>query len=552
MPIKPYRLWSPDQPYFLPPSPSEWLPKTHFVYFLLDVLDTLDVGPIEMQLQAKDLRGNLPYPPQYMVGLLLYAYCRGVFSSRKIERAIEERVDFRVLSGGLRPDHVTISRFRRNYLSQLSALFLDILRLCEQAGLASIGRVALDGSKVKANASKHKAMSYEYMRRRETELEKEIAALLLQAAATDGAEDEEYGEGQRPQDIPEELARRQARLSKIREAKAALEEGARQARAAKLEALARGNDARGEDDKLSAKARKAARTRAQKQRREAERLRGVSGSTPRGEEEASKTDDVDEGGGSSQDAGSEMESGEVVSAAHEESTEQAAPTAPNAAGAVDEKDGKAEMPTRSVKSTMEGQPDKKAQRNFTDPDSSIMSSKGGFEQAYNGQVVSNEEQVILAHGLSNSGSDTNYFQPMFNRVLANIGLPAIGLADAGYWSPDNAAYSASIGMDAHIATSRESKLKKAAEESGLDPPQAARPLDQMRSKLRSPEGREAYRARKWIVEPVFGQIKEAMGFQTFTMRGLEAARGEWGFVCACHNLRKFYRQWLANGEVVPA
>ena len=564
MSTKQYRPWAPDQPYLLPPSPSEWLPKTHFVYFLLDVLGTLDLKPIEAKIQAKDPRGNLPHPPLFMVGLLLYAYCRGVFSSRKIERAIMERVDFRVLAGGLAPDHVTIARFRRDYLPELGTLFLQVLKLCEQVGLARFGRVALDGSKLLANASKHKAMSYEYMQRREAELKREIDELLRQAETTDGAEDEEYGEGQCAKDIPDELARRHARLAKILEAKAALEEGARQARAEHLEALAEGNDARAEDESLSSGERKAARTRARKQRSEAQGLRGTDeparGQRARDDEsgpdagaaqgdEPAPDDDADADAGADQgdkpadepapEAGADADADQ----GDESADESDAATAHAQATA-------AEMPSRKVNHTAEGKPDKRAQRNFTDPDSSIMEHKGGFVQAYNGQVISNEEQVVLAHGLSNCGADTHHMQPMMDRVIDHIGTPDTALADAGYWSPGNAGYCEDKGIDAYIATSRESKIK--ADQSGPDPPPLADPLERMRSKLRTPKGREEYRDRKWMVEPVFGQIKAAMGFRTFTMRGLEAARGEWGFVCTCHNLRKLYGKWMANGGLIPA
>jgi len=302
-----------------------------------------------------------------------------------------------------------------------------------------------------------------------------------------------------------------------------VEEDARQARAAHLVALAEGNEARTEDDSLSASERKAAQTRAQNQRSEAERI-NEAGESKGGEEDDEPTDKPGPDG-----------------------------------NATTVNDTKAEMPSHEVKHTTDGAPHEKAQRNFTDPDSSIMEHKGGFEQAYNGQVVANDQQVILSHGLSNCAADTKHLPPMIDRTIENVGTPEKALADAGYWSPENAAYCEENGVDAYIATSRESKNREdnrtgnqqqdRQQESGVDPPPPPAPLEQMRSKLRTPEGREEYRARKWMVEPVFGQIKGAMGFRMFTMRGLEAARGEWGFVCACHNLRKLYRRWLAPGEL---
>ena len=519
MTTKPYRPWSPDQPFLLPPSPSDWLPEKHFVYFLLDVLPELDLKPIEVKLQAKDPRGVLPYPPVFMVGLLLYAYCRGVFSSRRIECAIMERVDFRVLAGGLSPDHATIARFRRAHLEELKALFLQILKICEGAGLAGVGRVALDGSKFRANASKHKAMSYGCMVKKEAELQEQINKLLEAAEDTDQTEDDEYGEGAGDQDIPVELARRQTRLAKIRAAKSALEDGARQARAARLEELAEGNDSRAADEGLSSKERKAARTRAENQRSDAQQLR---------EQKATMKDDDEDDNSSDKSDPSDH----------------------------DPSDESAPLPSRKVRHTTDGAPHDKAQRNFTDPDSSIMEHKGGFEQSYNAQVVANDCQVIVATGLSNCASDTNHMQPMIERTVSNVGIPDVALADAGYWSPANAAHSEGLGIATYIATGRAAKVEAEAEAmaeaAGTDPPADLGPRERMRTKLRTPEGRDTYCARKWMVEPVFGQIKGAMGFRTFSMRGLEAARGEWGFVCGCHNLRKLFACWKRNGGLLPA
>ena len=174
---KTFRPWQPGQTSLLPPSPSDWLSADHQVYFLLDLVDELDLSAIVIPAQAKDPRGEKGFDPRMMLLLLLYAYCVGTVSSRRIERACYEDLAFRVLTANQQPDHSRISEFRRRNLEALSDLFVQILRLCQEAGMVSLGHVALDGTKVQANASKHKAMSHERMLKAEAQLEKEIRAL---------------------------------------------------------------------------------------------------------------------------------------------------------------------------------------------------------------------------------------------------------------------------------------------------------------------------------------------------------------------------------------
>jgi transposase len=225
-----FRHWSPDQSWLFPPSPQDWLPDNHLVYFLLDVVGQIDVLPI-VQDYDSDKGGKPPHDPRMLLTLLLYAYCMGVFSSRKIMARCETDVAFRVIVGDDVPDFRRISEFRRRHLEHMQPLFVEVLKLCRAAGLLKVGRLALDGTKVKANASRHKAMSYDRMTSEEARLEQEIAELLEQARACDDAEDEQHG-NHRGDELPEELARREQRLEKIREAKAALEEQARQKAAA--------------------------------------------------------------------------------------------------------------------------------------------------------------------------------------------------------------------------------------------------------------------------------------------------------------------------------
>ena len=222
-----FRPYSMDQRLLLPPDLREWLPEGHLALFVSDVVDELDLSAIVGTYERGDGRGQPPYHPAMMVKLLLYAYCTGKPSSRKIERATDEEVAFRVLAADQHPDHDSLAEFRKRHLDALAGLFVQVLQLCQAAGLVKLGHVALDGTKIKANASKHKAMSYARMTATEQQLETEIRALLEQAAQVDAAEDAEYGRGRRGDELPAELARRESRLRKIRAAKAALEQAAK-------------------------------------------------------------------------------------------------------------------------------------------------------------------------------------------------------------------------------------------------------------------------------------------------------------------------------------
>jgi transposase len=228
---KTYRPYTPGQSELFPASPREWLPEGHLAYFLMDVVGQLDLKELYAYYE-REVRGFPPHHPQMMVTLLLYAYCVGVGSSRRIERRTYEDVAFRVIAGGQHPDHTTISEFRRIHLKLLSGLFGQVLALCMKAGLVRLGHVALDGTKLKANASKHKAMSYERMKKQQKELEEKVAALLEAAEEADAAEDKLYGKKKRGDELPEELARAATRLERIRAAKAELEAEAKAAREA--------------------------------------------------------------------------------------------------------------------------------------------------------------------------------------------------------------------------------------------------------------------------------------------------------------------------------
>jgi transposase len=223
---KTYRPYEPDQMFLLPPSLTDWLPQDHLVYFVREILDTIDLSPITSVYEQEE-RGYPPYHPKMMTGILLYGYCNGVFSSRKLAKHCQDDVAFRVLAANNQPDFRTIGDFRKRHLPSLQHLFMEILRLCQKAGLVKFAHIALDGTKIKANASKHKAMSYGRMKQDIKRLQQEISHLLDMAQETDDREDRLYGTDVRGDELPAELLRRETRLARIKEAKRALEQEAK-------------------------------------------------------------------------------------------------------------------------------------------------------------------------------------------------------------------------------------------------------------------------------------------------------------------------------------
>ena len=223
---KTYRPYLPEQDFLLPPSPRDWLPEDHLAYFVSDLVDALDLTAIESPYEAED-RGQPPYHPVMMTKVLVYAYCVGVFSSRQIQRRLAEDVAFRVLAAGNQPDFRTIADFRKQHLAALSELFEQVLHLALELGGHRLGRVAVDGTKVKANASKHEAMSFGRRPEKERQLKAEVQELLAQAEATDADEDRRHGPDRCGDELPAELQRRESRLQRIREAKRALRDRAR-------------------------------------------------------------------------------------------------------------------------------------------------------------------------------------------------------------------------------------------------------------------------------------------------------------------------------------
>lgn len=431
-----YRPYQPEQSYLLPPSPRDWLPDNHLALFISDVVDELDVSSFEARYEEGDPRGNQPFHPAMMLKILIYGYATGTFSSRRIAKKIEEDVAFRVLAAGNFPQHRTICDFRKEHLKEFIALFQQIAQIAKASGLVKLGRIAIDGTKIKANASRHKAMSYDRMKQEEKRLEKEITELLKQAERADRKEDREFGAENRGDELPDELRRRETRLQKIREAKKRIEE--RQAQADREKGRHEGDGGR-----------------------------------------------------------------------------------PN---------GKTGTPFKKDF----GEPDDKAQDNFTDPESRIMKMGNGFEQSYNAQAsVDEAHQIIVATGVTNCAADNAQLIPMIEATERIIGdLPQQVLADAGYRSEANFERVEAMNTEAVIALGREGK-KDAASVSAN-----SKATRRMKEKLATPEGAAAYRRRKVIVEPVFGWIKRVVGFRQFSLRGLENVTAEWNLVCLAMNLRR--------------
>jgi transposase len=487
--MKTYRPWEPDRTYLLPPSTRDWLPEDHLASFLLDVVEQLDLIAIESRLQQKDPRGEKPYAPRMLVALLLYGYCTGTFSSRRLAQATWTDLGARVIAAEEHPHFTTLNRFRLEHHEALGALFVQVLALCQRAGLVQLGHVALDGTKLQANASKHKAMSYERMKKDESRLQAEVDALLAKAHDVDQAEDETFGPEHDGNQIPDELRRRQTRLARIGEAKAALEREAAEARRLELEEQAQ-------------RARETALTESDP--KEAAKL------FRRAAARRGKAADI---GGTS-------------------------PLSIPGAGDA--------LPFHQVAHDADGVPKPKAQRNFTDPDSRIMHAAGSYLQAYNGQLAVDEaHQIIVAQLLTNQSPDNEHLRPLLDQVQTNLGaLPRQATADAGFWSEDNAQYCANREVDAYLSTRRRRHEEPLdGSEPATPPPKAAQTEAgrAMEAKVTSEAGRKVYAKRKWVVEPVFGQIKSARGFRRFSLRGLRKARAEFALVCATHNLLKLWR-----------
>lgn len=496
---KSYRPWTPDQPYLFPPSPRDWVDPEHLVFFLMDVVSELDLRSIDDALQSKDPRGTRPYDPRMLTALLLYGYCTGMRSSRALERATWNDLPTRVLVGEQHPDHTVISRFRRRHLAALEGLFVQVLQLCARAGLVKLGHVSLDGTKVQANASKHKAMSHGRMVIEEERLAAEVASMLADAEAIDREEDARFGAERRGDELPDELRRRESRLRRIRQAKAELEVEAAQGRVEVLE---------------------------ERQRKYEQQAAGTPGDEPieRGDEQPKVSGPTRQERRKSERLAAKARKQAEAARKKLEAKKKAANYAPEPAP-----ETPTDLPQHRAPWDRHGDPKPKAQRNFTDSESRIMVSGGQYLQAYNSQaVVDSAAQVVVAADVSNAPPDTWHLQPMVQQAIENTGaVPQVLTADNGYYADENAAFCEDLGVEAFISTGRltDNTLARQA----------------MTERNRSTRGKELYRMRKAIAEPVFGHIKEPLRFRRFSMKGLAAAKAEWRLVCTAHNLLKLWR-----------
>ena len=429
-----FRPYQPDQGLLLPCDLRDWLPAGHLAHHVSDLVDGLDLKAFYVRYEG-DGRRKSPYEPRMMAKVLIYGYATGVFSSRGLARKLEEDVAFRVLAAGNFPSHRTLCEFRRRHLSDFKKLFVEVVGLAREMGVANFGRLSVDGTKVRANASKRKAMSYARMLEEERRLKGEIEALVSRARETDAAEDARFGEAFRGDELPEELSRREDRLAAIRAAKARLEARQREA-----------DDAR---------------------EREPGSKRNPKGGRPY------KRD--------------------------------------------------------------YGEPQDKAQDNFTDPESRIMkTSSEGFQQCYNAQMaVEGANQLIVATEVSSNASDQGRMLPLVDEVQAAHGeRPGSVLADAGYCNEADLEALEARGVDGYVALGREGR--RAVAVNAAKHPAKAR----MAEKLATQAGRAQYARRKWLSEAPNGWIEEALGFRRFSLRGLNKVQGEWDLVCLALNVKR--------------
>jgi len=386
-----------------------------------------------------------------LLGLLLYGYATGVFSSRKIERATYEAVPFRFIAGNLHPDHDTLATFRRTFLPELKELFVQVLLLAQETGVLKLGTISLDGTKVHADASKRKAVSYKRLRELETQLQAEVEELF---ALSEQLDQREVPDGLV---VREEIARREDRLARLAEAKAVIEARAKERAAAEQAEY---------EAKLA-------------QRAERER---TTGRRPGGR-----------------------------------------------------------PPPPPVPGPRDGD-----QYNFTDPESRIMKNptNAGFEQDYNAQVaVDQESLLIVGCALSNHPNDSQEAEPTLAAIPSVIGMPEAAALDAGYFGPATLEACAKRGIEPYIATGRDPHHPSWQQRFAPlpePPPEAASTQVKMAYKLKTALGKAIYGARKCTVEPVIGIIKEVLGFRQFSLRGTQAAAGEWCLVCLAFNLKRFH------------
>lgn len=426
---------------------GEALPEEHLARFIVSVVALLDLSEIYERYSD---RGGMPYAPEVLLGLLLYGYATGTFGSRKLERATYESIPFRYIAGNMHPDHDTLNQFRKDNLETLKRLFVQVLVLASVLGYVRLGNISIDGSKVHADASKSKAVSYGRILSMEKRLQQEIEELFALAEKADSEQPDDF-------DIDNEVGRRRTKLANLAQAKAMIEAMAGQRHAEEQADYER---------KMAA--------RQEKEERTGKKSRGRAPQPP------------------------------------------------------------------------EPGPRDKDQYNFTDPESGIMKNGNnkGFEQSYNAQAaVEHESRLIVGNTLSNHPNDKQEAVVTAQAIPPELGTPNAAAMDAGYFGPKTIEALQAMGIDPYIAVGRDSHhvdLWTLMEGEPEPPPDNANHKIKMLYKLRTAAGKAIYRLRKSTVEPVFGIIKELMGFRQFSLRGLAAAAGEWNLVCLAYNLKRLH------------
>ena len=481
-----YRKGNRDQLFLLPPSMNDWLGEDHLAWFVIDVVRVIDTS--KFHDAHPEGPGRPAYDPEMLLGLLLYAYCTGVRSSRAITAACRTDLAYKVIAVELVPDHRTIARFRAGNEEAIKAVFVEVLKICHAAGMASLGRIAIDGTKIGSDAALDKNRGAAWIRA-------EIDKIVGEAAAAD--DDEDTGGGRLfDEPLPEPLRGRGGRLGRLR---AALREVEAQEKAA--------------TDRQAG-----LRRHAMSEAAAGRKLRGRKPADPHAALIRAEAD---------------LEATRTKAGAD--------PTAKRAAQ-IEAAQAAVEVAARAAEAA--GTP--KFSANVTDPDSRILSTKDGWVQGYNLQASVNPLQIVIAYDTTQDHNDVDQLPAMMDTTRATADAAGISeeigmlLADAGYWSERNAAHP---GPQRLIATSKDWKQRKAARQLGdtTGPPDPdASPIDQMEHRLRTPEGAAAYATRSHTVEPVFGDIKENRGYRRFMRRGSAAADSEAGLILAAHNLLKVF------------
>jgi transposase len=492
----------------MPPSLVEWLPEDHLVWTVLGAVDQMDLDRFREGYRLGG-SGRAPYDPAMLVALLLYAYARGNRSSRRIERACLEDVAYKVITSMRVPDHSTIAEFRRRHEAEIGELFDQVLGLCREAGLVSVGVIMVDGTKIKANASMDQNRSYAGL----------VREILREAEETDRREDELYGDA-RGDELPEQLRTPEGRRQAFAEAKRRIEER-------------KGRAVGGEEPEREVEVEPARSVSGKGGRREWFRVARHQLEEHRQREGRAIPRDRED---RLFEAARRLEQNHRVQLAANEAYEHRRATERDKLGRVLKGNSKPYVPPGAPEGTI----------NLSDPDSRVMRSKGlPHRQAYNVQTAVTEQQIILAAEISLEAADFGQLEPMLDQALAHLSLhgiteqPEAVVGDAGYWHTRQIEAIADRGIDVLIPPD-------GAAREGNRPGWDSGVYQRMREKLASDPGRKLYALRKTTIEPVFGQIKYNRRVDQFMRRGRAAVRSELRLVAATHNILKLHNHWTAN------